>query len=79
MKLLLVAFNCVRVCSSSPSPILEDDDKMNIDEEAVSKLLAKFFDQQHLKVCETQPQVMTPVTGQCLKYSCAVWKTNRKL
>jgi len=44
-----------------------DDDKMTIDDEALKKLMEKFYEehkfQQEMKNCE--PQVMTHVTGEC--------------
>jgi len=51
-------------------PSFLDDDKMNIDDEAVVKLLDRFYEEQKIQQvmkCETEPQMMTPVTGELLQ------------
>jgi len=54
-------------------PTTLDDDKMYIDDEAISKLLEKFCQQhsseQSVKVCSAPPQLTTPVTGELLRPS----------
>jgi len=74
----VVCYNVV--CSklySSPDmlPTVLDDDKMNIDDESIYKLLENFSNQdnnhQSMKICVTSPQLMTPVTGELLQPSVA--------
>jgi len=72
---------CVYNCSPEMVPTVLDDDKMNIDDEAVMKLLEKFWktqnDQQVVKNCDTEPQVMAPVTGELLELSLFCLWLNR--
>lgn len=65
---MLTCSVCVCVnCSPELTPACLDDDKMTIDDEALKKLMEKFYEehkfQQEMKNCE--PQVMTHVTGEC--------------
>ena len=60
---------CVKLHSTPEMlPFDLDDDKMNVDEEAISKLLAKYY-QQQIKICSTPPQPAMPETGQLLSLS----------
>jgi len=65
---------CVKLHSTPEMlPFDLDDDKMNVDEEAISKLLAKYYQQQNgpqpIKICSTPPQPAMPETGQLLSLS----------
>jgi len=65
---------CMKLYSSPEMlPTTLDDDKMYIDDEAISKLLEKFYQQhgseQSVNVCSAPPQLTTPVTGELLRPS----------